>query len=687
MTQSQSAFVGEHVNHQHTEVPHASQVPHHDWHPDMSREKPEWRTAHSRERERHLALDEHGRYHVKEGDTLFDIAIRLLKETNESTNAAAILSKVNHIAQQNFENCPGLRDNPHLLQPGQVLRILADGVNALSIPRLPIADGGQVPPAEVQYAPAPPQVAAPQDVPSPAQVSAAQDVPPPSPAQVAAAPVDNSQGSAPADVVPPPPAPVEQVLPPATYGAKSTAPQIGEATTYGVDTPAVAYPAPSPAPDAAYEGAQPGGSYTDQEASRLSSMMVNDPHRAAAELRDQISQLDPQTAGRLITETKNDEIAGGLGDLQIQAEFDQYGRDTGLRNVTMATPDGIEQIAELQSRPASSSGENPLGLVAGVVVGDLLWQKQHGVDFNDDRYRSWCNREQTRENYWNANNGQFVQNWQNQEYRNQFQKQNWQQVAFNPTENNTYITNNRYDTTINNRQVNTSAINQTINNTTKFVDSHVPMTADGQPMHRPIPVMHMPQILGGNKSPQVRPQENIRVATASDAKPVVAQSQQGPSRDKAFWQSQADAAKQMHAESAKSQTPEQAQLVKEMEAEQRQRAAEKAKAENPKAETARKAQPADSNWMQRQADAMKAVPGPGAVQRTPEQQKADMAKEKEADQKREAADRASAEQERKTEPPVPNWMQRQADAMKAVPKQDNAQSTTPVQIPQLAGVH
>jgi len=222
--------------------------------------------------------------------------------------------------------------------------------------------------------------------------------------------------------------------------------------------------------------------YTDQEADRLSRIMVNDPHFAADELRGQLQQLDPQTASVLIAKTKNDEYVGGLGDLQIQVEFNQQGYDSGYRNVTMATQNGVEQIAELQAQPPAygqpgympgygqpgydpAYAPNPLGFVAGVIVGDLLWQRGRGIDFDDDRYRGWSHREQDREQYWNQNGNQFAQNWANPNYRQQYQDQNWQSGAYHPTTNNTYVTNNRYDNTTVNRPVNTTIINETINNT------------------------------------------------------------------------------------------------------------------------------------------------------------------------------------------------------------------------------
>ncbi len=224
----------------------------------------------------------------------------------------------------------------------------------------------------------------------------------------------------------------------------------------------------------------PMDDYTDKEAARLSNIMVDQPHFAADELRSQLQQLDPQSASVLIAKTKNDEgfvnrdfaaqgYGPGQGDLQIQVQFEHNGYDSGYRNVTMATPQGIEQIAEIQAQPMQYGQNgytaNPLAFAAGVIVGDLFWQRNHGLNFEDPRYYGWCNREQGREQFWNQNNAVFVANWGNPNYRQQFQGQNWQQVANNPTINNTYINNTRINTTTINQRTDITTINNTINNT------------------------------------------------------------------------------------------------------------------------------------------------------------------------------------------------------------------------------
>jgi hypothetical protein len=284
----------------------------------------------------------------------------------------------------------------------------------------------------------------------------------------------------------------------------------------------------------------PMDQYTDQEADRLSQIMVNDPHFAANELRGQLQQLDPQTASVLIAKTKNDEYVGGLGDLQIQVEFDQSGQDSGFRNVTMTTQNGIEQIAELQAQPPAygqpgynpNYNPNPLGFVAGVIVGDLLWQQQRGLDFNDGRNQGWCNREQGREQYWNQNSGQILQNWGDANYRQQYQNQNWQTGAFHPTQNNTYITNNRIDNTTINKPVNITNINETINNTrtTTVNNNNVyrqTLAAHPQPAEITHPVIANPGTAATGRQPysgggQQRHDQRLPVANpAQTARPTV----------------------------------------------------------------------------------------------------------------------------------------------------------------------
>ncbi|MBU6451866.1 MAG: hypothetical protein KGS72_08830 [Cyanobacteria bacterium REEB67] len=209
--------------------------------------------------------------------------------------------------------------------------------------------------------------------------------------------------------------------------------------------------------------------YTDRESDRLSRIMVNDPHAAADEMRDQLQQLDPRAAADLVRKTKDDEFVGGLGDLQIQVELTQNGCDSGFRNVTMATPDGVEQIAEMQTNQAYCAPDgqvgydngyrvDPLAAVAGIIVGDLLWGQRRGYDFDDDRYRGWQERERYRENDWNDHRDDFRRNWQDQGYRDQFQNQDWHQNSWNQT--NTYITTNRVsNTTINETNINNQRVN------------------------------------------------------------------------------------------------------------------------------------------------------------------------------------------------------------------------------------
>ena len=427
------------------------------WHPDLSREHPEWKAAHATQKDAAIAVDKDGVYVVKDGDTIYDIARRSLKVQSASTDSAAVKAEISKIVEHNVDAYPGLQTNPDLIHAGDQLRlgIQPETPTVLNVPPLPTDQApAPVTPDVPPLAPVTPQAA---DVPDPALTTAPPAAAPPAAADITPAPL----------LAPPPLSPAPADLSGVPAFVPGPAPLVDGSTM--VPPPYAAGPFPP----------VNGGSYTDQEAARLSQMMVNDPHAAANEMRSQIQQLDPQTASVLIAQTKNDEYVGGLGDLQVQVEYDQMGRDTGYRDVTMATQYGVEQIAELQSQPQYYNNGNPLGYIAGVVVGDLLWQQQRGLDFNDGRYSGWCNREQQRENYWNNNNGQFQQNWQNPNYRSNYQNQNWQSVAYNPTVNNTYVTNNRVDTTVINRPVNTTIINETINNSKTVLSNPKPITTAG----------------------------------------------------------------------------------------------------------------------------------------------------------------------------------------------------------------
>jgi hypothetical protein len=454
------------------------------WRPDLSKERPEWRDAHATQKDATLNVDQNGVYVVKDGDTLYDIARRSLKAQNAATDVNTVNQEVGKIVEHNVDAYPGLSNNPHLIHPGDQLRL---GISAMNVPPLDQAATPATPAATPADASATPTPAAAPDVSAtlaPVTADAPQAQAPltsPAPLDTPApatgvAPLPGDAGPQAVASGPPPLVPIApDAVPNPGVAPNSDAQFYGGAPTYAgaaPPPPGFAAPAPYPGNFGPSYGPQVGGDYTDQEAYRLSLMMANDPHAAANEMRNQIQGLDPGTAGVLVAKTKNDELVGGLGDLQIQVEYNQFGQDSGFRNVTMATPDGIEQIAELQSRPGYGGG-NPLGYIGGAIVGDLLWQQSRGINFNDDQYRGWCNREQGRENYWYSNNNQFVQNWQNPNYRSNYQGQNWQSVASNPTVNNTYIT-NRYDTTVNNRTVNTTTITQTINNSKAEVNTPHP---------------------------------------------------------------------------------------------------------------------------------------------------------------------------------------------------------------------
>ena len=203
--------------------------------------------------------------------------------------------------------------------------------------------------------------------------------------------------------------------------------------------------------------------YTDIEADRLSRIMVNDPHSAAAEMREQLQMLRPDDAVALIRKTKAYEFEGSLGDLNIRAELTQDGCDSGFRNVTMLTPEGPEQIAEFRAQPETcpqyygnngSYGNNgtygyedsyrrpayqidPLSAITGFIVGDLLWQNRNGRrgwGYDDDGYRSFRQREEWREREWREHNGEFRNRWSDEDFRRDWHRresQNWQQNAWN----------------------------------------------------------------------------------------------------------------------------------------------------------------------------------------------------------------------------------------------------------------
>jgi hypothetical protein len=288
MTQSQSATVADQAKHQVSDAPI---TPQHDWHPDMSRERPEWKAEHLKQKDAKFPIDENGIYTVQKGDTLFDIAIRSLKQTKESTNAAAIISKVNEIVRLNIDSFPSLKDSSPLIHPGDQLKVAENSATAiLNVPRQS----------------------------------------------------------------------TEQAVP--------------------------------------------------------------------------------------------------------------------------ATESGI------YAQPTADSS----ALGADVIVGDLPWQRQRGVDFNDDRYRTWSNREQVGESRWN---------------------------------------------------------------------SYMPLTADGQPIHRPTPVVHMPRILTPAIPPQARRHEITSIAKSSAVNVDSSTKGQESVRDKSFWIQQADAAKRLQAESTKATVQQFKQLV------------------------------------------------------------------------------------------------------------------------------
>ncbi len=179
--------------------------------------------------------------------------------------------------------------------------------------------------------------------------------------------------------------------------------------------------------------------YTDYESRRLANMMAEDPKSAAAEMRDQLSQLSKEEAIDLIRTTKDRVIPGGAGDLMIQAEIDQNGCDTGYRNVTMATPEGPEQIAEIQTQPPSCSPDgayddqygdgrpriDPFAAITGIIIGGILSHQRYEQYRSGNSYeeRMFMERQLRRENGWMSGRGDFQRQWQDPGWRQQQQTQ------------------------------------------------------------------------------------------------------------------------------------------------------------------------------------------------------------------------------------------------------------------------
>lgn len=180
--------------------------------------------------------------------------------------------------------------------------------------------------------------------------------------------------------------------------------------------------------------------YTDYESRRLANIMAEDPKSAAAEMRDQLSQLSKSEAIDLIRTTKDRVIPGGAGDLMIQAEIDQNGCDTGFRNVTMATPDGPEQIAEIQTQPPSCGPDSaygddrygdgrppidPFAAITGLIIGGILSHQRydHYRSGNSYEERMFMERQLRRENGWMSGRGDFQRQWQDPSWRQQQQTQ------------------------------------------------------------------------------------------------------------------------------------------------------------------------------------------------------------------------------------------------------------------------
>ncbi len=105
-----------------------------DWHPDLSRERKEWRAAHANQKNADLEVTQDGLYIVKDGDTIYDIARRALRAQNCSTDAASVKQEISQIIQSNADAYPRLIDNPDLIHAGDQLRLNSNTDAAVNVP-------------------------------------------------------------------------------------------------------------------------------------------------------------------------------------------------------------------------------------------------------------------------------------------------------------------------------------------------------------------------------------------------------------------------------------------------------------------------------------------------------------------------------------------------------------------------
>lgn len=81
-----------------------------------------WQLAHSEARKRPLETDSEGRYEVKRGDTLSDIAAKTLRAAGKNPSQMEILKRAKEIAELNKDQIKDI----NLIKPGMKLRLPGD---------------------------------------------------------------------------------------------------------------------------------------------------------------------------------------------------------------------------------------------------------------------------------------------------------------------------------------------------------------------------------------------------------------------------------------------------------------------------------------------------------------------------------------------------------------------------------
>lgn len=98
-----------------------------DWRPDAnsgSEKTRKWRNDASAQREKPADVDEQGQYKVKPGDTLWDISKRLATpKDGPAPSNMDIINKMEEIVKENKGRHRNLDCNPHLLRPGDTLKV------------------------------------------------------------------------------------------------------------------------------------------------------------------------------------------------------------------------------------------------------------------------------------------------------------------------------------------------------------------------------------------------------------------------------------------------------------------------------------------------------------------------------------------------------------------------------------